>query len=207
MSKRLLSHLDNDICSSSCDDMDIVNNSFADNVNNNPKRKRRRLDNDNNHHNHNRIVKDQKSKPSVHVSQLSSQLAQTQSSFIHSSSQSSSQSLQNTQSSVHTRNSSSIIDTQNASQSECNNDHVSRLQQILHDDAPVSIADVDHIFFKLFSKDIDQLSFISDASTRQLYFQQAEWNNGHPGHEFAADQWSIGIITAHSGVDIESMLN
>ena len=71
---------------------------------------------------------------------------------------------------------------------------------------PSTLSDLNGKFLNEFGSDLRELQFFSDHRSRQLYINQANNNNSHPGYEMMVDISIIGHLTAHSGVTFTSFV-
>ena len=83
--------------------------------------------------------------------------------------------------------------------------HLDRMVSLVKN-PPVNLADLGDKFLREYGSDLQELRFLSDAKSRQLYINQANNNNSHPGYEMMVDISCIGHLTAHSGVTFTSFV-
>ena len=83
--------------------------------------------------------------------------------------------------------------------------HLDRMVNLVKN-APTNLADLSDKFLNEFGSVLRELRFLSDVKSRQLYINQANNNNSHPGYEMMVDISIIGHLTAHSGVTFTSLV-
>ena len=83
--------------------------------------------------------------------------------------------------------------------------HLDRMFNLVQN-PPMSLNHLNSMFCDVYENQLTELEFLSDVKSKQLYINQANYNNSHPGYEMMVDISCIGHLTAHSGVTFTSFV-
>ena len=83
--------------------------------------------------------------------------------------------------------------------------HLDRMVNLVQN-PPMNLNHLNSMFLNQYGSQLRELSFLSDIKSKQLYINQANHNNSHPGYEMMVDISLIGHLAAHSGVKFTSLV-